>query len=551
MAGWRLRAEGDVWRVVPPDAHPVASLLASLPTSDLAADGFRWATKRLALAALTAAAGTSPDGLLEERWESDAGIAFAEPTGPERDFSNVAWSWRDPTQTLVPLMLQQVTADGHDEAQLAGFVEFFAQASGTVAAAGRFYDNEAGQAFRDLLLDGRRFGVSVDPGENTDAEWMCTETDADGFCVAGRMNFTRYEIAGLTGTPFPGFARASIRLKQPTMAMAATASGNISVMDLPWAQVSPGVWKVDVTPPMPPTEVGTLVLTSPPLNTNMVTLTAGSTITPVPLIHPDKPLRFDAPPADFYRMPEPDLADISSGLLVEQEDGTYGVPLTITDAGQVYGHVARWGQCHTGYPDECVQAPPSRTGYAGFHLGQTRCADGTLVPTGVLTAGCDHAAIRLRAPQAREHYDNSGVGWATVRLTDAAYGIWCVGALRPDVSQAEEDLLRSLSLSGDWRRDRGSGSLEMLAVLAVNMPGFPQRREASIQREGLFASATVTQPGAYWADDMLESLTSSGIVRRACAECGQDSPLAQLRAELAEANARIDQLTRLTVRKPL
>jgi len=317
-------------------------------------------------------------------------------------------------------------------------------------------------------------------------------------------------------TPFPGFARAAIRLREPAMAMAASV-----------------VIPVTTTTTRANGHVVTI------MNDRQVLAAA-----PPPLA---VRMRYDAPPADFYRMPEPDLGDeLSQGLLVEQEDGAYGCPLTITDAGLVYGHVARWGQCHTGYPDECVQAPPSRTGYANFHLGQTRCDDGTLVPTGVLTAGCDHAAIRLRAPDAREHYDNSGTGWATVRLTDGAYGIWCCGALRPDVTDEQVDLLRSLSLSGDWRRDRNAGGLEMLAVLAVNVPGFPQRREHA----SLFASATVTQPGAYWADDQLESLTSSGIVRR-CAHCGDDSPVAQLRAQVARQQAQIEQLTRLALRKPL
>lgn len=488
MAGWRVRADGELWTVAPPSGSHLEQLLASGTPN-----AYRHPTRRLALESLVSAASLVAEGLLPELWQSDQGIAFSEPTGPERDFTNVAWSWRNPEQTLVPLMLQQVTADGHADAELAGFVEQFTNEGGTIAAQGRFYDNEAGRAFRDLLLDGRRFGVSVDPGENTDAEWQCTQQDADGFCTAGKMSFSRYEIAGLTGTPFPGFAQASIRLAAPAEPEPAPAAA-----------------------PQP-----------------AIFASAG----------PQLLLRYDAPPAEWFSFPEPEFID---DLFVEQEDGSFGVPLTITDAGQVFGHVARWGQCHTGYPGECVQAPPSRSGYAGFHLGQTRCADGSLIPTGVLTAGCDHAAIRLRAPAAREHYDNSGVGWATVRMTDAAHGIWCCGALRPDTTQEQADLLRSLSLSGDWRRDRGSGSLEMLAVLAVNVPGFPQQREPS----RLLASATVSQPAAYWADDLLESLTSSGIVRR-CASCAEQSPLSELRAELAAANLRIDQLARLALRPRL
>lgn len=551
MAGWRVSTRDDSWVVTPPDGSRLGGLLASGTVVPL------YASRARALRALVAAV-SGVDGLLPELWQSDAGIAFAEPTGPERDFSGVEWTWRNPAETLVPLMLQRVTAPGHDEAELAGFVTSIA-ASGdrTVHASGRFYDSEAGVAFRDLLLDGRRFGVSVDPGEETSAEWECLDYDDDGFCVSGRMSFTRYEIAGLTGTPFPGFARASIKLAavavEPERILVASGLSPSEVADFEQRTALLSVPPAAVDPARLLVASGAMVAPLAaverlePWQASALVRGIDDYLRSGPaLVRSRSALRYEAPPAEWYRMPEPSLGGPGEELLVEQEDGTYGVPLTITDAGAVFGHVARWGQCHTGYPDECVQAPPSRTGYAGFHLGLTRLADGSSIPTGTLTAGCDHAAIRLRAPEAREHYDHSGTGWSTVRATDAALGIWTAGGLRPDVTDETADLLRSLSLSGDWRRDRGTGGLELLAVLGVNIPGFPQRRRALLASAGL-PTSVVDQPLAWWEDDEIEALVASGIVRRPRCGCGEASSSS---TRIAALEAQIEALTRLAIRRP-
>ena len=58
------------------------------------------------------------------------------------------------------------------------------------------------------------------------------------------------------------------------------------------------------------------------------------------------------PPAAWFDTPEPD----------------YPVPLTITDEGHVFGHLAEWQTCHIGF-DACVTAPPSNAGYSFFHTG--------------------------------------------------------------------------------------------------------------------------------------------------------------------------------------
>lgn len=232
-----------------------------------------------------------------------------------------------------------------------------------------------------------------------------------------------------------------------------------------------------------------------------------------------------APPASWFTIPEPDLGAEgqtevygmpAQELLVEQPDGGLAVPFTITDDGRVFGHAARFGQCHVGYPGTCVTAPESMAAYAHFHHGEVVCDDGSRVATGTLTMGTDHAAAELRAPDARDHYANSGLAFADVRATNGALGVWVSGVLRPDVTAEQLRLLRASSLSGDWRRI-GNG-LEFIGALAVNVPGFPIAREA-VTAAGLeqLPAAQLTA-SAYLDDQVQTSLVAAGVVQR-CPEC--------------------------------
>ena len=215
-----------------------------------------------------------------------------------------------------------------------------------------------------------------------------------------------------------------------------------------------------------------------------------------------------APPKEWFVASEPELG---SDDYVEQPDGGLAVPLTITDDGRVFGHAARWGQCHIGYPNTCVTAPSSPSGYQHFHRGETRTADGFAVATGPLTMDTDHAAAALRAPAAIDHYAHTGLAWADVRLSDQEHGIWMAGALRPDVTPDQVSALRKGGVSGDWRTiPHGSGPLEMISLLAVNTPGF------QIVRAPVAVTAS-----AHIENGVQTSLTSAGMVFR-CADCERD-----------------------------
>jgi hypothetical protein len=52
-------------------------------------------------------------------------------------------------------------------------------------------------------------------------------------------------------------------------------------------------------------------------------------------------------------------------------------------------------------------------------------------------------------------------------------GIWIAGRVRPGTAPEKVEAMRASALSGDWRDVRGDGSLELVAALHVNTPGFP------------------------------------------------------------------------------
>lgn len=180
-------------------------------------------------------------------------------------------------------------------------------------------------------------------------------------------------------------------------------------------------------------------------------------------------------------------------------------PLHITDEGQVYGHLASWNACHLGSPAGeavCVMAPRSRSGYAYFHTGAVKTAEGELIATGHLTMDGNHAGPGLTAGATMAHYDNTTKTWADVRVGEDAYGIWVAGALRPQVTPAEVRTLRASPLSGDWRRV--GRSLELMIGLSVNGPGFAIPRP-----QGLVASAFGDSEAS---DHELMSLVAAGML---------------------------------------
>ena len=179
-------------------------------------------------------------------------------------------------------------------------------------------------------------------------------------------------------------------------------------------------------------------------------------------------------------------------------------PLTVTEDGRVYGHLALWGTCHTAHSmsGKCIEPPRSATDYSYFRLGTTFTAEGTEVATGKITLDTTHAGEDMTPLSASAHYENTGNVVADVTAGEDSFGVWLAGALRPGVTPEQVRALRAAPLSGDWRRF--GGNLELVAALAVNMPGFPVPRPKglvasgavqSLLAAGMIAPRKVRRPG--------------------------------------------------------
>jgi len=221
-------------------------------------------------------------------------------------------------------------------------------------------------------------------------------------------------------------------------------------------------------------------------------------------------------------------------------------PLTVTDDGRVYGHLATWGTCHTGFVGDCVQPPSSATGYAYFRTGSVRTVDGQEVPTGRITLDTTHAGRRLGASDTASHYEHTGVAVADVAAGEDAYGIWVAGSLRPGVTDEQVRVLQASPLSGDWRRI--GGNLELVAALAVNSPGFPIPRVlvAGGSVQTLQASGVLKEDGMERLHGDHDQAThahgsgSKGVENRAGAVASQAQELSQLGGQVGDSEVRAE-----------
>jgi hypothetical protein len=206
-------------------------------------------------------------------------------------------------------------------------------------------------------------------------------------------------------------------------------------------------------------------------------------------------------PAEAFRIPEADRP----------------TPLTI-DGDRVYGHLAQWGVCHIGIQDVCTIAPHSATNYAFYRTGSVMTDEGR-IPVGNITMGTGHAGLKASMKDAVAHYDNTGSVVADIAVTDGKHGIWVSGLIRETATQAQLDALQASALSGDWRRT--AYGLEMVAALAVPVPGFPIVALHASGDEGqvsLVAAGAVLPESALTAGLLPSADEIAGIVRTAIEE---------------------------------
>jgi hypothetical protein len=182
--------------------------------------------------------------------------------------------------------------------------------------------------------------------------------------------------------------------------------------------------------------------------------------------------------------------------------------MTVTDDGHVFGHLATWDTCHVGIQGRCQTAPRSATGYAYFAHGVTKTVEGNQIKTGRITLGTGHAALSLGADATKSHYDDTGTAIADIAVGEDRHGIWFAGALRPDTTPEQVRILRASAVSGDWRSMQGN--LELMALLAVNTPGFPVPRLATLAASAAGGDFSEDEPVALISASILQPVVADG-----------------------------------------
>jgi hypothetical protein len=340
-------------------------------------------------------------------------------SGDGREFEKGAISTRE---LPVPLMWQIKTGQGHDGSVVVGRIDHIERLPGGMGNAyGVFDTGPYGREAERLVRYGFLRGVSVDLDkfEAKENKTESTENAEDGDVVSKeKLTINKARIMAATIVAKPAFQECSITLLN---------DGDQEDTVIP----EDGVYEesledfVDVEPIM----------------------ASGFLKADIPM----------SPPADWFANPK-----LSKPT-----------PLTVDDDGRVYGHIAAWNVSHIGLP-RSTKPPRSRSKYAYFNTGVVRTEEGTDVPVGQLTLAGGHAPLNADAASAAKHYDDTASAVADIQVGEDEYGIWCAGSLRPGLEEMQIRALRASAPSGDWRPI--NGSLELVAICQVNVPGFPTAR---------------------------------------------------------------------------
>lgn len=449
-------------------------------------------------------------------WE---GVLIVEglPSGDGRMIEAGGLTWRD---LPVPLMLQTVNAAGHDGAVIAGSIHEIERQGHEIIGRGYFDSGVNGQEAKRLLDEGTMRGVSADidsvVAELRDENGDDVSMEDALFGDPGNVMEVLVEgrIMGATMTPFPAFQEAHLRVIEGSDVeedAALVASG---------AEVRGEVWRFTSPHPLVGRGQESYVVES---------LVASAGDTPeVPSIPVNPPLAW---------------------FTSEDEDLDPDMPFTVFANGRIYGLVARWGACHIGFRDRCVQVPRSSDGYGYFRSKNTLTAEGELVATGPVYADTVHPDLKLRASDAQAFYAHTGCAVADVALYENEYGILAAGAVRPDVPEEAVRRLRGSDVSPDWRNIKGN--LEVVGLLSVNVSGFPSYALAASAGEGEEPAPVESMtPRGRWnsVTGEFDSLVAAGAVHR-CNNCGStgmnDEAVLAILEMLNEHSARLDDITEL------
>lgn len=224
-------------------------------------------------------------------------------------------------------------------------------------------------------------------------------------------------------------------------------------------------------------------------------------------------------------------------------------PVVINDEGRIFGHIAGWRTCHTGFPKVCITPPKNYSDYKWFHLGSVETTEG-MVACGKITLGGGHASDKFGYIPAMHHYDDTSHVAADVVCGEDEFGIWVSGAVRSTLSDEDVKALRAAPPSGDWREiPHGSGVQELTLAHSVNDPGFPVPRigiENGRQISLVAAGYVPPRPVGYVpAVDM--ATLASGVVdemeARARNRARMNAVAAEFQGDLQERVSRLSDMT--------
>ena len=324
----------------------------------------------------------------------------------------------------LPLLWQIKTGEGHTGSVVVGRIDYIERTeSGLGNAYGVFDTGAYGMEAERLVRNGFLRGVSADLDQFEAKEDKKPKTEGaveledDGEIGKDKLTVNRARVMAATIVAKPAFQECTISIDE---------SGYQEEENMP---LTDGLYEETID------------------STVVPLVASGFLDSEIPVV----------PPQDWFENP----------------NLTKPTPLTVDPSGRIFGHIAAWHVNHIGMP-RSTRPPRSRSNYAYFHTGVVRTDAGKDVPVGQLTLAGGHADLTATAAQAAKHYDDTASAIADVRMGEDEFGIWCSGSLRPDATEMQIRALRASAPSGDWRPI--NGSLELVAVCQVNVPGFPIAR---------------------------------------------------------------------------
>ena len=418
-------------------------------------------------------AGGAPEPGIGAKFFIPLVIPEAVESGDGRKFVPGAITMRE---LPLPFLWQIKTGEGHSGSVVVGKITQMERVDNGIGNAYGYFDTgEFGKEAERLVRGGFIRGVSADLDMFEAKEKENASDDSDSKVGGNKMEITQARVMAVTLVPKPAYQECTIELVDEARE---TQEEKEVIQD--------GVYVDGVNP----LDASALVA-------------CGLVADAIPVTPPKE--WFDSP-----KLKKP-------------------TALTVTDEGQVFGHIAAWHVDHIGMAFG-TKPPRSKSGYSYFHTGVVRTQSGEDVPVGQLTLAGGHASLEASANEAVRHYDDTASAVADVHAGEDAYGIWVAGALRPGTTPEQIRSLRASAPSGDWRPIKGS--LELVAVCQVNVPGFPIARARVASGQVMALVAAGANVLAQLKHDPLQEVKSR-----------LDNLEAPLVAAVSDAKSRVEAIT--------